>query len=371
MKVILLNMTTLHGILNNGSPLYRKYLSKMAQEEEEIALRKEFKISDDIELFMTNGIPAGRFNSSTRSLEESSHKSHQSTCNFIDILMENSALSCLTAVQIRHLESLAEGPQKYDEGDLIWQYGHSTEYAFLIASGTAKFVDTKTTIFSRRSSTGSYSSALKVNYLHCKIDIFLPPCTSFIYEYTHKLLFFFILKPASSKLRFKSHFSSSKIKADKQIIVSPNSEYAKLERILKGIVNEHVKNASMPNNRRTINQQHDRKTRRKFANKVLARLNSRNAYTEGLIFSKGHFLSDTSRMVRGSLAGEHFKTNEEWTKSLGDAKKNKDAEHFHSSNLAAGPGGCSVLFFPRGSFISFLDSHPGVLLTLLGSQVIV
>lgn len=190
------------------------------------------------------------------------------------------------------------------------------------------------------------------------------------YSLTFKCSFFLFLKPASSKAHFKSHLSSSKVKADKQIIVSPNSEYAKLERILKGIVNEHAKNASMPKTRPTINQ-HDRKTRRKFANKVLARLNSRNAYTEGLIFSKGHFLSDTSRMVRGSLAGEHFKTNEEWAKSLGDAKINKDAEHFHSSNLAAGSGGCSVLFFTRESFISFLDSHPGVLLTLLGSQVIV
>ena len=165
MKVILLNMTTLHGILNSGSPLYRKYLSKIAAAEEEIALRKEFKISHDIEIFMTNNVMSGGpFDTSTRSLEESSHKSHQTTYNFMDILMENSALSCLTAVQIRHLESLAEGPQKYDEGDLIWQYGHSTEYAFIIASGTAKFVDTKTTILSRRSSTGSYASALKVNY---------------------------------------------------------------------------------------------------------------------------------------------------------------------------------------------------------------
>ena len=136
-------------------------------------------------------------------------------------------------------------------------------------------------------------------------------------------------------------------------------------------MSEHVKNPSTPNNRRAMKQQHDRKSRHKFANKVLARLNSRNAYTEGLIFSKGHFLSDTSRMVRGSLAGEHFKTNEEWTKSLSEPKNNKDVVHFHTSNLAAGSGGCSVLFFPRENFISFLDSHPGVLLTLLGSQVIV
>jgi hypothetical protein len=37
----------------------------------------------------------------------------------------------------------------------------------------------------------------------------------------------------------------------------------------------------------------------------------------------------------------------------------------------AGLGGCVVLIFPRATLVSFLDMNPGVLLGLLGTQVVV
>jgi CRP-like cAMP-binding protein len=49
-----------------------------------------------------------------------------------------------------------------------------------------------------------------------------------------------------------------------------------------------------------------------------------------------------------------------------------DAVHVvHSSTLAAGKEGCVVLVFPKTSLIPFLDEYPGLLLSLLGTQVVV
>ena len=43
----------------------------------------------------------------------------------------------------------------------------------------------------------------------------------------------------------------------------------------------------------------------------------------------------------------------------------------HSSTLTAGKDGCVVLVFPKASFGPFLDEYPGLLLSLLGTQVVV
>mmetsp|Transcript_13988 Transcript_13988/g.17788 ORF Transcript_13988/g.17788 Transcript_13988/m.17788 type:complete len:133 (+) Transcript_13988:817-1215(+) len=113
-----------------------------------------------------------------------------------------------------------------------------------------------------------------------------------------------------------------------------------------------------------------RSARDRFANKVLARLYARNAYTPGLVFSRGHFLSDTSRMVSGSLA---FKEERGSPISIDESQHHTSnvEHHFHSSNISAGPDGCVAMVFPRRSLISFLDAYPGVLLSLLGTQVVV
>jgi hypothetical protein len=110
--------------------------------------------------------------------------------------------------------------------------------------------------------------------------------------------------------------------------------------------------------------------RDRFANKVLARLYSRRAYTENLIFSRGNFLSDTSRMVSGDLANIHRSAGMGSARSSIGTSSSSD-HHSHTSNLMAGPLGCVVMVFPRSTLVPFLDSNPGVLLCLLGSQVVV
>ena len=43
----------------------------------------------------------------------------------------------------------------------------------------------------------------------------------------------------------------------------------------------------------------------------------------------------------------------------------------HTSTLTAGKDGCVVLVFPKATLIAFLDEYPGLLLSLLGTQVVV
>ena len=136
-----------------------------------------------------------------------------------------------------------------------------------------------------------------------------------------------------------------------------------------------------------------RSSRARFANKVLGRLYNRRANTAGLVFSRGHFLGDISKMVAGLVTSDE----ESQVISVGDDSSSVPRYGFgeeldlcrpeesmkdiiyegnavqvvHSSTLAVGKEGCVVLVFPKASLIPFLDEYPGLLLSLLGTQVVV
>ena len=131
----------------------------------------------------------------------------------------------------------------------------------------------------------------------------------------------------------------------------------------------------------------------RFANKVLGRLYTRKAFTGGLTFSRGHFLGDVSKMVAGLLAADSFDSSsssesfsehgfssrsEVFNKSLSslagmtiEEEIAEENEIVHTSTLTAGRDGCVVLVFTKASLIPFLDGNPGLLLSLLGTQVVV
>merc|ERR1711935_710424 len=135
-----------------------------------------------------------------------------------------------------------------------------------------------------------------------------------------------------------------------------------------------------------------RSSRARFVNKALVRLYDRRAFTGGLVFSRGHFLGDVSKMAAGLLsnAGDCDGTNggagqgDEYLPSygFGEKKESKSKERqnlsnmiihekdggdsiLHTSTLTAEKEGCIVLVFPRKSLTEFLDAHPGLLLLLL------
>jgi hypothetical protein len=132
-----------------------------------------------------------------------------------------------------------------------------------------------------------------------------------------------------------------------------------------------------------------RSSRARFANKVLGRLYSRRAFTGGLVFSRGHFLGDVSKMVAGLFTSEESGRDQSFpVYGFGDKSEirerassqlsemvihevGEDGHVVHSSTLTAGKEGCIVLVFPKSSLIPFLDEYPGLLLSLLGTQVVV
>eukprot|EP00567_Pseudictyota_dubia_P015152 CAMPEP_0197438654 /NCGR_PEP_ID=MMETSP1175-20131217/5574_1 /TAXON_ID=1003142 /ORGANISM="Triceratium dubium, Strain CCMP147" /LENGTH=1734 /DNA_ID=CAMNT_0042968425 /DNA_START=546 /DNA_END=5750 /DNA_ORIENTATION=+ len=332
-KVIMVAMKDLHEILKNGSALYRKYLAAKETDGE----GGEDQCTEDSPEQLQNGWDADNGQPLKRSSSRCPQKEH--SLNFMEIISYNSALSNLTALQKRHLESLADGPRYFDAGQLIWQVGAPVDFSFLIVSGTAHFLQPqkRKTVMNRRGSTGSIALAERLAYRNL----------------------------ASGR-------AALSLVQDKLINVSPNSEYARLEVALQLRVVEMETEPFDHSNELLPREKRIHSGRDRFANKVLSRLYARHAFTSGIVFSRGHFLSDTSRMVSGSLAYIQGKSTSSSEFHRGEGLQgDPGANHYHTSSIAAGQDGCVVMIFPRDSLISFLDAHPGVLLSLLGTQAVV
>jgi hypothetical protein len=131
-KVITVEFASLHNILMTGSPLYRKYLDRRQQQHRRLSYAE--------------GILETSLCSATQKLLTDCLQ----TMNVLDLLDQNSALRKLSAVQKRHLESLAEGPVAFNPGERLWRSGAPVDNAFLVVAGTASFVP-------RRRNAGSAS----------------------------------------------------------------------------------------------------------------------------------------------------------------------------------------------------------------------
>ena len=107
----------LHHILKSGSGLYRTYLTRKAR-----------MITPDTPQCLKGTSTGHLFEDEVRNL------------NVIEILECNSTLRKLSAVQKRHLESLAEGPMYYTPGQRLWRAGEIVDKAFIVVSGTVSFV---------------------------------------------------------------------------------------------------------------------------------------------------------------------------------------------------------------------------------------
>ena len=121
-KVITVEFSSLHAILKAGSPLYRRYLERKSSQE-------RAKMDGSQSERLSNATP-------TDHLLDDAVKN----LNVLDLLNCNSALRKLSAVQKRHLESLAEGPISFQPGERLWRAGTPVDRAFVIVSGTASFV---------------------------------------------------------------------------------------------------------------------------------------------------------------------------------------------------------------------------------------
>jgi hypothetical protein len=113
-KVITIELDILHKILMSGSASYKRYVQNQS------------KILDWNKV---NACGCGPILNNLKG----------SFLNIMEIIDSNSALSKFSAVQKRHLESLAEYPVCFAPQESLWNMGDSVERAYIIIEGTAFF----------------------------------------------------------------------------------------------------------------------------------------------------------------------------------------------------------------------------------------
>jgi len=436
-KVITIEFKSLHTILRTGSPLYRQYLQR----------KSHHPVVADV-IPRSAQVPENLLSSLRR-------------MNVVELLDSNSALRKLSAVQKRHLESLAEGPVYFGPGQRLWRAGAAVDKAFLVVAGTVSFVprrrnagsvgvgsqrvvqrqqvvdDGKTLQKSvsigeamrmdaakaiqelgpsmREDDTGSNMSGNEPEKFELTSDnrdvsfqdVFCRRGvqTSLTDGDDYAILSRGLQKRADAAQKRVSRWSASTDAS----FDAPIFDLADSQSSIEGETTtsmDHLQFLDNPisilngdNSRGSIDAPsrsllRRRSSRDRFANKVLGRLYSRRAFTAGLVFSRGHFLGDVSKMVAGNLSSEFDKNEDddfEGEYGFGEVNRERrvrradsthgidsviheregDEQVVHSSTLAAGKEGCLVLYFPKASLIPFLDEYPGLLLSLLGTQVVV
>jgi len=428
-KVITVDFTNLQYILKNGSPLYRKYLSNISQENCTAILSGEH--------VKTNPI----FEKAVKNL------------NTLELLNSNTLFRKLTAVQKRHLECLVEGPVVYDSGQRLWRMGSIVEKAFIVVAGTVSFVPKRRNAVSggnvkvnkKKARTKDAQEKIPAAELEKNGESF----TENILGDSMRIDAIKVVRELhaqnsglkdddenSISVLDESDYSNSKLvtRSEESNSLTQTEDFVRLSRGLQKwaeqqdvsipvkqrrgssstdvspevslhdfcgsttvqdesvgvgrIMDAERKKDVSKMNLKSNNNTHDplqlglkRPTKDRFANKVLGRLYNRRAVASGLVFSRGHFLGDIEKMVEGLLsstedgANKHvFGDSEDDALSLDTMTihEYEGAQHVvHSSTLAAGKDGCIVLVLPKAELIPFLDEHPGLLLSLLGTQVVV
>ncbi|KAL3945143.1 MAG: hypothetical protein SGBAC_000746 [Bacillariaceae sp.] len=386
-KVITIDFSGLHQILKSGSGLYRKYLDRQAQQNR--------RRSVETTVLNSNGKSDRQLTEALRNL------------NIIDLLDQNFALRKLSAVQKRHMESLAAGPISFEAGARLWRDGAPVDRAFMMVSGTASFVP-------KRRNAGSATAGRDNQVPDFDGD------DEFARSMSNSSASSMGEKMTQDALKVAEGFDSDNEGEEKN-----DRQYVQLETLFSISQNGIVKSMTEANDfadlsknlqRRadavhsgefttddvksyeweqpTQSAEEDSKDRRsalqrkesvraRFENKVLGRIHSREAYTGGLVFSRGHFLGDISRMFYGHVNTELNSSQSKMgaanfdlsldsmhDKVIQDDESDEHREG-HTSTLIAGKEGCVVLVFDKVSLIPFLDEYPGLLLSLLGTQVVV
>jgi hypothetical protein len=407
-KVITVEFSSLHTILKNGSSLYKKYLERKSNQER---------------VLMDISSGSGHSSSTGKLLDNAMRD-----LNVLELLNCNSALRKLDAVQKRHLESLAEGPISFHPGERMWQAGAPVDRAFVIVSGTASFHvrrnagsiaggkgSLESSEVDRNSGTGDsmrvdamkvikelnkysqgspahgddHSSMSSIDTEENRpfpLDIFghTGPATSNQASFSDSRDF----EALQRGLKARAKHLSKDDEVGEEVSHEDESLDAENESQLDHTFTDEFDPGTRSRRSSVIKR---RGSRARFANKVLGRLYNRRAFTSGLVFSRGHFLGDVSKMVAGLLASDCLPESNEDGPSygFGDKKEGDDdkrvgkiaeltiheqeGDHhiLHSSTLTAGQNGCVALVFPKSSIIPFLDAYPGFLLSLLGTQVVV
>lgn len=345
--------------------------------------------------------------------------------NVMELLDCNSALRKLSAVQKRHLESLAEGPLYFPPGKRLWRSGAPVEQAFIVVKGTVSFVTKRANRMSTHlSSWRSTDSGPIINQgtqndqekdeITTSANLLSISLADAIARDAEKAMDKDYNSDNSSISTNESHSNENDQETYDMSDEDENDEQLTKLNSIKNSFKKRANLLSIPGaltteassdsssglemtsdsslgastsdsssvaemNKRQVARR--RSSRDRFANKILG--NSAYLTTTGLVFSKGHFLGDVSKMVAKRLSSskkeEEFRDDYDYGYGGGNREdmqmviheKEDDKIVVHDTSLLAGNGGSVVLSFPKSSLITFLDEYPGLLLSLLGTQVVV
>jgi len=109
----------------------------------------------------------------------------------------------------------------------------------------------------------------------------------------------------------------------------------------------------------------------RLANKQLVTLYSRGSNSSDLVFSRGHFLGDVTIMMTGFLLHRVDSSVNVYGDDGPELKEDEKSKLIHDSTLVAGVDGCIVLEFSKSKLIPFFDDHPGLLLSFMGTHVVI
>jgi hypothetical protein len=109
----------------------------------------------------------------------------------------------------------------------------------------------------------------------------------------------------------------------------------------------------------------------RLANKQLVNLYSRGSNSSDLVFSRGHFLGDVTKMMAGFLLHGVDPTVNVYDDGGPELNVDEKSKLIHDSTLVAGVDGCIVLEFSKSKLIPFFDDHPGLLLSFMGTHVVI
>lgn len=383
-KVITIEFPCLHSILQRGSDSYGQYLAR---------------------------------------IERCAHSAGSNDgLNINEIININSRLRKLTAVQKRHLESIAKGPLVFKPGERLWREGENVDKAFIVVSGTCLFVPGRrkggaisVVPSNERDSLESFSDELHDDFDTVEGSVSL---SDRMYGDAQKAVqqlnsnvrgkkgdvaasenenrvkwlasakmdeSFDDVKILDQNLRKRANGITNSITLPSSIRSSGSADY--ISNAMRNLDHSYDSNDSGGDSAHDIDASEvgslEMSTEYNFANKVLGRLYNRQEFNIGLVFSRGHFLGDISKMVAGLLSkedddgsnrpgsgGTQYTLRDNSATSLG-TKADDHREAVHSTSIAAGEDGCEAYLFPKECFIPFLDLYPGLLLSLLGTHAVV
>jgi CRP-like cAMP-binding protein len=266
----------------------------------------------------------------------------------------------LTPIQKRHLEALSEERAEYDPGEYLWTKGSEAKYAFIVVKGSVYIGVGKEFKENRRRSVS---------------------CERYSRHLQERMERERGRSPGPGGLRTVDSLDTEEADhaaGGRTIVRSATIATSRVMRVSERRVSDEVDEETLARmraarHRKMISNEEPAAGEEAEVGGEGAKRKYKSRIVNGMeVLSRGHFLANVAEMIVTDVQrpdcvyDENFQTDNEGGRGTSCAGTGR-----HSSTLRAGGGGATVVRFGKLEFINFLDKHPGVLLSLLGTEIVV